>query len=66
MSGPLPTIEEMEMRLISLMLKRTGNNKSQTAKQLGVSVRTIRNKLEEYSAKGLNINAIADASEGMF
>ncbi len=41
-------LKEMEKDLIYRTLKETGGNKTQAAKLLGVSVRTIRNKLHEY------------------
>jgi two-component system response regulator FlrC len=45
------TLEEMERRLILQTLDRTGGNRTRTADLLGVSVRTIRNKINQY---GLN------------
>ena len=42
------TLEEMERRLIMRTLDRTGGNRTRTADLLGVSVRTIRNKLHQY------------------
>jgi two-component system response regulator FlrC len=41
-------IKEMEKDLILRTLENTGGNKTKAAKILGVSVRTIRNKLNEY------------------
>lgn len=45
------SIRDMEMELIMKTLEDTGGNKSKAAKLLGVSVRTIRNKL---NAQGKN------------
>ncbi len=45
---PNRNIKHMEMELILKTLKDTKGNKAKTAKLLGVSVRTIRNKLNEY------------------
>lgn len=42
------SIKDMEMDLISKTLETTNGNKTQAAKLLGVSVRTIRNKLNGY------------------
>lgn len=41
-------IKDMEMEMILKTLKETKGNKTKAAKLLGVSVRTIRNKLNEY------------------
>lgn len=45
------TVREMERRLIADTLRRTGNNRTQAAKLLGISIRTLRNKLAEYRAR---------------
>ena len=42
------TLEEMERRMILATLDQTGGNRTKTADLLGVSVRTIRNKLHQY------------------
>jgi DNA-binding NtrC family response regulator len=42
------TVHEVERRLIVETLRRTNNNRSHAAKMLGISVRTLRNKLAEY------------------
>lgn len=42
------TISEMEKRMIYDTLKAVDGNKAEAAKILGVSIRTIRNKLHEY------------------
>jgi len=43
------TVQEMEKKLILETLKATDNNRTQAAKLLGVSIRTLRNKLNEYN-----------------
>ncbi len=45
------SIKDMEMDLIAKTLDTTNGNKTQAAKLLGVSVRTIRNKLNGYGKK---------------
>jgi len=45
---PGRTVMEMEKDLILSTLKRLNGNRTHTAKALGVSVRTIRNRLREY------------------
>ena len=42
------TVQEMEKELIIETLKATNNNRTQAAKMLGISIRTLRNKLNEY------------------
>ena len=48
-SGDKPvTLREMEERLIFQTLDETSGNRTHAAKLLGISVRTLRNKLHEY------------------
>ncbi len=42
------TMREMEKQLISRTLKDTGGNRTRAAKCLGISLRTLRNKLNEF------------------
>jgi transcriptional regulator with PAS, ATPase and Fis domain len=42
------TIAEMEKELIFRTLDKTNQNRTQAAKLLGISIRTLRNKLHEY------------------
>jgi len=42
------TIKEMEMALILDTLKVCHNNRTRAAKRLGISIRTLRNRLREY------------------
>lgn len=46
------TISEMEKQMIHNALKRTANNRTQAADLLGISVRTLRNKLHQYNEMG--------------
>ena len=46
------TIQEAERRLILKTLESTGANRTQAAKILGISIRTLRNKLNEYKTEG--------------
>ena len=46
------TVHEIARRLIIDTLRRTKNNRSHAAKMLGISVRTLRNKLAEYRGSG--------------
>jgi two-component system response regulator FlrC len=42
------TVGEMERRLIELTLEETSGNRTHAARMLGISLRTLRNKLQEY------------------
>ncbi len=44
----LPTLEQVEKRYLELVLQKAGGNKPLAAKMLGVSVKTIYNKLNSY------------------
>jgi len=46
------TVHEMERRLIMKTLKAYGGNRTEAATQLGISTRTLRNKLHEYGEMG--------------
>src|SRR5579859_4692702 len=46
---PVPTLEEIEKRHILSTLEVFKGNRTQAAKVLGVSIRTLRNKLHEYN-----------------
>ncbi len=51
--GPvLPTLDQVEKDLIFAALKRCGNNRTHAAKMIGISLRTLRNKLSEYRQAG--------------
>ncbi|PJD97001.1 MAG: two-component system response regulator [Parachlamydia sp.] len=45
------TLQELEKRLIIETLQAQSNNRTKTAEVLGISVRTLRNKLNEYNMK---------------
>jgi two-component system response regulator FlrC len=45
------TLREMEERMIKAALARCRENRTQAARQLGISVRTLRNKLNLYRSK---------------
>lgn len=46
------TVQEMEKALILETLRSTGNNRTTAARLLGISIRTLRNKLHEYNYEG--------------
>ena len=41
-------LRHMEQRMISRALEKTQGNRTHAAKMLGISIRTLRNKLNEY------------------
>jgi two-component system response regulator AtoC len=50
----LPTVDEMERRLIGYMLLQTNHNKTRAAEKLSISLRTLRNKLRAYREMGFD------------
>jgi len=48
MTGPGMTVADMERKLIMRTLERSSGNRTKAAETLGVSIRTLRNKLNEY------------------
>jgi DNA-binding NtrC family response regulator len=48
MTGPGVTVADMERKLIMRTLERSSGNRTKAAETLGVSIRTLRNKLNEY------------------
>lgn len=51
--GDMPSLKEVERQMILQALLKTDNNRTHAAKMLGISVRTLRNKLHEYRSQGL-------------
>lgn len=45
---PEMTLQELEKQLIIETLEKNNNNRTKAAAKLGISVRTLRNKLQEY------------------
>lgn len=48
MSAIGPTVVDAERDLILSTLRRLNGNRTHTARALGISVRTVRNRLREY------------------
>ena len=45
------TVAEVERRLIQETLNSTHNNKTRAAEMLGISLKTLHNKLKEYESQ---------------
>lgn len=45
------TLEDVEKEIILRILQKNGNNKAEAARILGITSRTLRNKLKEYGEK---------------
>ncbi len=60
------SLREMERGLIFKALEQTNGNRTHAAKILGISIRTLRNKLHEYreNASGLRVQVDAPCQEG--
>ena len=48
-------LEEVERRHILHALSRTSGNRTQAAELLSISIRTLRNKINQYRIEGIEI-----------
>jgi DNA-binding NtrC family response regulator len=48
-------IREVERDLVLETLANTSGNRTETARLLGVSIRTLRNRITEYAADGIEV-----------
>jgi DNA-binding NtrC family response regulator len=55
--GQVLKLDELEKQAIRAALRQTGGNRTQAAAELGISIRTLRNKLQEYREAGDPIDA---------
>ena len=54
------TVGEVERELVLQTLARCHGNRTRAARVLGVSVRTLRNKIRQYAAEGIDVPAHHD------
>ena len=50
------TVQDMEKALILETLRANNNNRTEAAKLLGISIRTLRNKLHDYRQEGIVVD----------
>ncbi len=61
---PGTTVSEMERQLILNTLRQVNHNRTRAAELLGISIRTLRNKLREYRAAGEEAGRVQAAHPG--
>jgi DNA-binding NtrC family response regulator len=54
------TVDEIERELVLQTLARCEGNRTRAARVLGLSIRTLRNKIRQYSADGIDVPAPTD------
>lgn len=63
--GTIVALDEIEKRHILRAIEVCGGNRTQAAKQLGISIRTLRNKLNEYGFGGKDEGTTEAAEESV-
>lgn len=54
------TVDEVERELVLQTLARCDGNRTRASRVLGLSVRTLRNKIRIYAASGIDVPAYHD------
>lgn len=62
-AGSVLPIAELEKQAIRAALRQTEGNRTQAASLLGISIRTLRNKLQEYRDSGDAVDAGLESTE---
>lgn len=63
LGGGVLNIAELEKQAIKAALAQTAGNRTKAADLLGISIRTLRNKLQEYREAGDPVGAAADGAD---
>jgi DNA-binding NtrC family response regulator len=61
--GQVMKLDELEKHAIRAALRQTAGNRTQAAAALGISIRTLRNKLQEYREAGDPIDVGMESAE---
>jgi DNA-binding NtrC family response regulator len=62
-NGEVLRLDELEKQAIAAALRQTEGNRTKAAAALGISIRTLRNKLQEYRDAGSPIDVGPDSLE---
>ena len=54
------TVDQVERELVLHTLVRCNGNRTRAARMLGLSIRTLRNKIRLYTADGIDVPANCD------
>ena len=61
--GNVFRLDELEKQAIRAALRQTAGNRTQAATALGISIRTLRNKLQEYRDAGDPVDVDLDTAD---
>jgi DNA-binding NtrC family response regulator len=61
--GEIFRLDELQKQAIQAALRQTAGNRTQAAAALGISIRTLRNKLQEYRDAGVTLGVDLSASD---
>jgi len=62
-TGSVLRLDELEKQAILAALRQTAGNRTQAATALGISIRTLRNKLQEYRDAGEAVDSGSDSAD---
>jgi two-component system, NtrC family, response regulator AtoC len=54
-NGDIKNLSEIEKKMILKVLQENNGNRTHSSKELGISVRTLRNKIRDYREEGINV-----------